>query len=288
MSKYLVIVFLFISTGLFAQNQNTVWCFGDSAGIDFGSGSAIPFESGMDGRGSCVSIADPGGNLLFYAATMYAYSTSSSFGAFIFNANHEVMENGDSIFGQGWYQEIVIIPHPRNDSTYYLFSIGVTSSSPGLRYSLIDMRLNGGLGKVVFKNSQLQSFAQVDCINAVKHGNGRDWWLLFRKSDAPTSSNNDWYSYLINPDSIQNFQIQSIGEQNRTGGAHTTFNSNGNKLVFSNWVGVLELFDFDRCSGILSNPVTIETDPGSSPTPLHGAQHFLLMEQNYMFQLVIL
>jgi hypothetical protein len=43
------------------------------------------------------------------------------------------------------------------------------------------MRLNGGLGAVTQKNVQLQSFQQVDCINAVKHGNGRDWWVIFRK-----------------------------------------------------------------------------------------------------------
>jgi hypothetical protein len=30
----------------------------------------------------------------------------------------------------------------------------------------------------------LQSFEQVDCLNAVKHGNGRDWWVLFRKAGS--------------------------------------------------------------------------------------------------------
>ena len=41
-----------------AQKQGSVWCFGDSTGIDFGSGLPVTFQSGMDSRGSCVSISD--------------------------------------------------------------------------------------------------------------------------------------------------------------------------------------------------------------------------------------
>jgi hypothetical protein len=61
-----------------AQNRNTIWCFGDSSGIDFGTGT-IPttFRTSVVSRGGCVSIADSMGNLLFYANTA-EYSTDSS------------------------------------------------------------------------------------------------------------------------------------------------------------------------------------------------------------------
>ncbi|MEI2759851.1 MAG: T9SS type A sorting domain-containing protein [Bacteroidia bacterium] len=251
----------------YAQNRNSVWCFGDSAGIDFGSGLPVTFQSGMDSRGSCVSISDNNGNLLFYAATMYKYAISIDNSTFVFNSTGSVMQDGDSIVGEGWYQELVIVPNPANDSVYYLFSINVTGNN-GLVYSIIDMKQNGGLGAVTAKNIQLQSFEQVDCLNAVKHGNGRDWWLIFRKSDALTfSSNNDWYSYLITPNGIQNLSVQSVGSQNRTGGAHTNFSPDGEKLVFTNWLGLIEVYDFDRCTGLLNNPVTIEPDLGNPPYP---------------------
>ncbi|MEI2759643.1 MAG: T9SS type A sorting domain-containing protein [Bacteroidia bacterium] len=231
----------------FSQNKNSVWCFGDSAGIDFGSGVPVTFQSGMDSRGSCVSISDNNGNLLFYAATMPYSGSNPAFSTIVFNSTNSIMANGDSIFGKGWYQELVIVPNPANDSTYYLFSIGSTTTF-GLCYSIIDMRLNNGLGAVTVKNIQLQSFQQVDCLNAVKHGNGRDWWVLFRKAGSLSNGNNDWYSYLITPDSIQNVSVQSIGSLNKTSGGHT------------NWIGLTELYDFDRCSGLLSNPVTIEPE----------------------------
>jgi hypothetical protein len=92
------------------------------------------------------------------------------------------MQNGDSILGQLWYHELLILPFPGNDSLYYLFSIGV-SSVYGLKYCVIDMKANGGLGEVIQKNIQLQSLPMVDCLTAVKHGNGRDWWLIFRRWD---------------------------------------------------------------------------------------------------------
>ena len=231
----------------FSQNKNSVWCFGDSAGIDFGSGVPVTFQSGMDSRGSCVSISDNNGNLLFYAATMPYSGSNPAFSTIVFNSTNSIMANGDSIFGKGWYQELVIVPNPANDSTYYLFSIGSTTTF-GLCYSIIDMRLNNGLGAVTVKNIQLQSFQQVDCLNAVKHGNGRDWWVLFRKAGSLSNGNNDWYSYLITPDSIQNVSVQSIGSLNKTNSGHT------------NLIGLTELYDFDRCSGLLSNLVTIEPE----------------------------
>jgi hypothetical protein len=262
--KQLFIVLILLTTHVsVAQNRNSVWVFGDSAGIDFGSGVALPIVSAMDGRGSCASISDINGELLFYAATMRPYSNFSPFSTFVFDMNNVVMQNGDSIVGRAWYQELVIIPSPANDSTYYLFSISVTENY-GLVYSIIDMRLNGGLGAVTQKNIQLQSFQQVDCINAVKHGNGRDWWVIFRENDYP-NSNNEWCTYLITSNGIQNFSIQQIGEQNRTGGAHTSFSSDGNKMVFTNWADMVELYDFDRCAGLLVNPIAIEEDPGIPP-----------------------
>ena len=67
--KFILIALLtFLSLKAIAQNRNSIWCFGDSAGIDFRNVSMpVPISTGMDGRGSCASISDSVGNLLFYA-----------------------------------------------------------------------------------------------------------------------------------------------------------------------------------------------------------------------------
>jgi hypothetical protein len=263
--RLLFIVLIIIAAQVaVAQNRNSVWVFGDSSGIDFGSGVALPIVSAMDGRGSCASISDTNGELLFYTATMPEYFGPAGVETFVFDQNHNVMQNGDSIVGRGWYQELVIIPNPANDSTYYLFSISVTENY-GLVYSIIDMRLNGGLGAVTQKNIQLQNFKLVDCINAIKHGNGKDWWVIFRKSDFPSGSNSDFFTYLVTANGIQNVSIQTIGSQNRTNLGHIAFASDGSRIVYSNLLGTIELFDFDRCDGLLSNTITVGSDPGFPP-----------------------
>src|SRR5438046_944103 len=121
-----------------AQNRNNIWCFGDSAGIDFNNiSSLVPIGTSMDGRGSCVSIADTNGQLLFYAFTIAGIPGNTSR---VFTKNHSLMTNGDNIVGEAWYQELVILPDPADESLYYLFSCHETNNpNPGLYYSKIDM-----------------------------------------------------------------------------------------------------------------------------------------------------
>ncbi len=54
--KYLLL-FILLPSFCISQNRNSIWVFGDSAGIDFTvPTNPIPITSGMDGRGSCASI----------------------------------------------------------------------------------------------------------------------------------------------------------------------------------------------------------------------------------------
>ncbi|MBL0341082.1 MAG: hypothetical protein IPP71_09235 [Bacteroidetes bacterium] len=51
----------------------------------------------------------------------------------------------------------VIVPNPSDDSSYYVFSIGVTFQF-GLMYSIVDMQGDGGLGAVTQKMSNFSNF----------------------------------------------------------------------------------------------------------------------------------
>ncbi len=245
---------------VYSQNRNAIWCFGDSAGIDFKNG-VVPITSSVTGRGSCVSICDTGGTMLFYAASMYYANNFWPNSSMIFDANDSLMVNGDSIKGTFWYRELVIVPMPDDSMKYYLFSIGVTSG-PGFSYSIIDMAQNGGLGAVIQKNVMLESFNAVDCIAAVKHGNGRDWWVTIR--DASTS-NSEHRIYLVSPAGVSLPLIQNVGSINSLNNGRYSFSPDGSKLAFINYWGLFELYDFDRCTGIISNPLTIHPQPTVLP-----------------------
>ena len=224
-----------------AQKQGSVWCFGDSALVDFSdTANIITGTSKLKTRGSCASICDTTGQFLFYAETRAGIADNTTW---VFNANHVLMQGGDSIVGEGWYNELVIIPYPDSDSLFYIFSIGVTGSSQsGLYYSIVDMSANGGLGAVIQKNVQLHNYKSADGLTAIKHGNGRDWWIINRRWN---NINNTFYKYLITPSGVSDSMPQNIGYANNAAVARMQFSNSGNKLAHYNGGGLLELYDFD-------------------------------------------
>ncbi|MBL7914626.1 MAG: T9SS type A sorting domain-containing protein [Bacteroidia bacterium] len=264
---FLFIVFSIIACGVQAQKRGAVWCFGDSALVDFSDTSNIlTGTSAVKSRGSCTSISDSSGALLFYVAYDPTVTIGGTDPVKVYGQNNLVIDNGDSIKGGGWYHELISLPFPGSDNLFYVFNIGVTLDF-GLYYAIVDMSLNGGLGAVIQKNVQLENFKTVDCLNAIKHGNGRDWWVIIRRFDAVSNPNNDYYIYLVSPSGISSQPIQSVGTQNPTNSGRISFNSQGTKMAFINYVGLIELYDFDRCNGLISNPVTIQPESAQAPWP---------------------
>ena len=252
---FLFFLFAFNCLASFSQKQGNIWCFGDSAGIDFNQSPPTTFTSKVRNKGSCCSIADTSGSLLFYANTRAGRAGNTTQ---IWSSNNQLMQNGDSIVGQGWFYELVIVPNPTFDSTYYLFSIGVTNSGDsGLYYSMVDMKLNGGLGAVALKNIRLQSFKCDDQLTSIKHANGRDWWLLFRESSAP---NNIIYSYLISTNGISNLITNQVGSVNNGYLKRMVISSDGSKIACTNYAGLIEILGFNRCSGIFNGPINISNE----------------------------
>lgn len=255
-----------------AQDRNSIWCFGDSAGIDFTNlGNPVPFHSAMDGRGTCTSVSDSNGNLLFNT-----YTRANQLGnrTIVLDKSFQIMQGGDSLVGESWYHENIIIPIPGSASLYYVFSIGVIGSSQyGLYYSIIDLNLNGGLGAVTIQNVQLSPLYAFDGLSAVKHGNGRDWWLIFKPS-GPGPANNEFYVYLITPSGISAPNITPMGEIINNNAGCISFSKTGNKLLVTTLNNLIEVCDFDRCTGMFNNIIVIEPENVSGQAGGHFASCF--------------
>ncbi len=246
--------FLLFFELLNAQNRNSVWCFGDSAGIDFRvPASPIPISTSMDTRGTCASISDSTGNLLFYTGTSANGSWTPN--GEVFNSNHQLMLNGNDIYATGFYDELMIIPKPSSRFLYYIFSINTYVFNPvGTFYSVVDMSDDSGRGSVIEKNVQIAGDSLCGAMTAVKHGNGRDWWIITK--GYSTNGDSTFYEYLVTPDSIIKRTI-NIGGIGFTGLGTLTFSNDGNLLAFVSFGGLIETFDFDRCSGDFLNPRVI-------------------------------
>ncbi len=265
--KSLLVFILLIVAGLAnAQFTDRYWAFGDSAGIDFkNTFNPQAANSILRVRGTCASICDSAGELLFYTGSPNWIEWLNPAGLVKFGTvvskNHQTMQNGDTLIGGLWYQEMAIVPYPGNSNLFYVFCAGVTTYK-GLFYSTIDLNYNGGLGKVIQKNVQLRNDTLVDCIAVVRHGNGRDWWVLVRTwKNVPT---NDITAYLITPTGVTAMPTQYIGANvNLASFYRMKFNTDGSHLYNACQVGAVERYDFDRCTGILSNRVVYSAPGGS-------------------------
>jgi hypothetical protein len=150
---------------------------------------------------------------------------------------------------------MVIVPYPNQPKKFFLFHQG-SGNPDGIFYSLIDMNLNNDSGKVIVKNIQLQNFIPFSCTTTMKHGNGRDWWVIF-KPTGYQNPNNSYYEYLISPTGIHGPYIYSLGIISTTDAGQFNFNHRGNKLAYTDERSIIELYDFDRCTGIISNAINI-------------------------------
>lgn len=264
-----------LCSDLHAQFTDRFWAFGDSAAIDFKNLlNPIPDSSILRVRGSCASICDSNGNLLMYCGSPnldiwrppgppYTYDMG-----YMVNKDHHKILNGDSLKSTAWYQEMVIVPNPGNTNQFYVFTAGVISPTTpcGFFYSIVDLSLNNDSGYVIQKNVPLASFQVGDGVATVKHGNGRDWWVLFRPWDTNVA-NNTFYLYLVTPQGLSGPFIQNLGTLVSKGGSfrRNEFSKDGTILFTSTTTSLLEYYAFDRCSGIISNPVNVSPYSQISP-----------------------
>lgn len=257
MKKILYLTLTF-SYSLFAQNSDIKrtyhWNFGINASIDFSSGNAIAgINSAMQAYEGCASISDTCGNLLFYTD-----------GDTVWNKNNQPMPNGTGLIGGYSTTQFFIVPQPQNDSIYYIFTPDQweNNGANGLRYSIVNINLNGGLGAVTSMNNLL--FAPCsEKLAATYHTNGIDVWIVARKYGS-----NDFYSYLLTSSGLSAPVITSIGPVFINGDlGYMRLSPNGNKIAcawadseYTNQTDTLDLFDFNKNSGIISNRIFIPVD----------------------------
>ena len=241
----------------------------------------------MDFRHTHGNISDQSGNMMFYTN-----------GYYLADATNDTMQNGSGL-NPGAYanfasdgfaipQGALIIPKPSSNSLYYMFH-GSVDNYPGgngsrayqLYLTTIDMSLNGGLGAVTTKNVQI-IIDTLNCgkIAATKHANGRDWWVMVHRVNS-----NKFYKLLVTPTAILGPYSQNIGVVRQWDAGQAWFSPDGKKYAYYYVNGGLDIFDFDRCNGTLSNAVHVTLpfengynvgmaiSPGSNALYVSNTQH---------------
>ncbi len=254
-------VLLLTLYGYSSAQQNNVWYFGRRAGLDFNNipGQPLPralSNSTMDSNEGTSSICDSQGNILFY-----------SNGVTIFNRNHQVMVNGDMLAGNNSsVQGSIIVPVPGNDSIFYIFTTDAIENNyvNGYRYSIINIRLQGGDGEVISKNNLLWSSCSERMV-AARHANGTDIWVITNDNNS-----NIFRAWLVSCNGLQPSPVTStvgivMDQHFLMNNGMLKVSPDGRQLCQTHFPDVdigsfanfCQLFNFDNASGILSNPVTI-------------------------------
>ncbi|HZV69861.1 MAG TPA: T9SS type A sorting domain-containing protein [Saprospiraceae bacterium] len=277
---FLILIYLLVSC--FKSNgqadNNYIWLLGyppnqpeDNLGgtmLDFNENKVSPkFINIYSALNEPAILSTNKGELLTY-----------SNGCNIYNATHNLIEDGDTIgFGYIWEdhckygypgtQEQLFLYWPGDSTKTILFHMKTEDNflTNYLLYTIVDFSDAEHQGKVVEKDHLLINAGFSANIISCKHANGRDWWIVM-----PKAKTNKFYIMLLDPSGVSIVDTLSIGQplELREWGGQAVFSPDGTKYIrYNPWKG-LDIFDFDRSTGQLSN--IRESGPFSDPVQVGG------------------
>jgi len=220
----------------------------------------------------------------------------------------EVMENGDEINLGGVYyynycvkyKEYPIVRSgtlalavPDTKDKYILFHLRAELTSDTTEefdrffYTEVDLSYNNGLGKVTAKNQILVQDSLHDAVAAVRHGNGRDWWIII-----PRGVGREFWEILLTPEGLESPILRTYPASPFTikiprldmppghyfvpneyawesWGAQAMFSPDGTKYCRGLKGSEFEIYDFNRCTGDMTLLRRVPMMPNPWPDPTY-------------------
>lgn len=251
-----------------AQKHDNIWMNGtyNNFYVDFSdlSPKIYTVNSNYSFGQTMTFMCDVEGKAAFY-----------SNGCSVRNIDHELMENGDSLlptdydcdkYGYMYHTHSggVTLPGFSADQ-YIMFSISADlplAPQPcefnRLVAHYIDVGAFQGMGDVVLEGQELLTGCFQEP-SANRHANGRDWWILL-----PDSRGDKFYRWLLTPYGLEGPWEQIL--DNPATNVYTyygwsEFSPDGQRYLINHANVGVAVFEFDRCTGLLSPPVFL---PGTS------------------------
>lgn len=253
-----------------AQKENYIWAFGNGIGLNFNtSGTPSLFLNNMSAYEGSATVCDANGQLLFY-----------SDGTSVWDRQQNVMPGGTGILGNksngSATQGVVIIPSLSDSGSYYLFTVDAAEDKTGvLRYTVVDMKRNNGMGDVDITRKNIVLDNNVSEKMVAVQGEGCYYWLLVHMIGST-----EFKAYKIDKTGVQSPVSSFSGLLSYTASTNPSYRifywSGGMKIAPDNKTlaniqrddannnaskGV-ELHQFDNKTGMVSNAIPIDTSSG--------------------------
>lgn len=249
--------------------------------------------------GANASYSDSSGNLRLYTN-----------GVWIGNAVWDTLQNGTELKNTEplrsiWPQFALILPkpgHPERVMVFYgdyelfqsPFGGPILYTSLNLYAAEVDMTLENGLGSVVEKNIPvIGDTLGTGKFTACKHANGRDWWIISQELNSKR-----FYRVLLDPQGVHPAESQTLSFGYESGLGQACFSPDGAKYVTYEAIdfdpetpvgNTVNIFDFDRCSGLLSNQRQIIIAEGAfggvAIAPNSRYMYVSMSDQTYQYDL---
>jgi hypothetical protein len=256
----LILILQFTCT---AQYKNNKWLWGESGNppLPFG-GAKMEFSNNIrtiNAESHNMFFSDCFSGLSDKNDNWFVYSNGSA----ICNKNNDTLLNGFGLSPGGlanWAYlglpipaSCVIFPGDSVLNKHYIFHVNLNGTNQPhclqLYYSIIDPLAANGLGEVISKNNLiLNDTLDASNVLPVRHANGRDWWVIVKRFRT-----NKFYSILVTPDSVF-APISFTTQANPTYlGGQACISPNGMHYASFSAGSQLEIYDLDRCTGLLEN-----------------------------------
>ncbi|MBI1191881.1 MAG: hypothetical protein GC205_01715 [Bacteroidetes bacterium] len=248
-ATFLTAVMLCFGRASQGQGHDSHWVFGNGNHLEFTAGgpevrAAIVGYSAFE---AATAISDQEGELVLFSNNVQFWGSDLN----IIAGTDSLNPGPSGINGSTRTNACIALPWP-GDSSDNLFVVIYTNELSGkVHYSLFDKTLNGGKTGLVsgVVNLSVWKNEVAESVTAIRHGNGRDWWVIARtygnKSDSILVA-------LMDPTGITYHNDYSIGfEAVRSGEMSPSpmgdqlaisFSADGGSKFFG-------VFEFNRCDG---------------------------------------
>ncbi len=306
----LMLAALYAYHPVYAQGEENLWFFGNGFVVDFSSGTpelcqspprhntGATYTAGYYSAqfGVQAGICTPAGTLRFLVHIRGNASNAQQYrqAPKVFDATGYSMPNGHInaalTGGDGSAVAPLILPWPGEPDKYFV----IYSINSGLLYSVVDMRLNNGLGDIdtARKDILLSGYGTViGAKYAAVQGCGGLWLVVRSRVE------NRYLSFRITRRGIDPEPVISVCgllpsltdyEEPLYSGGRLAVSPNGKTLAAATVRGI-ELYDFERCSGRISNPRVIDTftflglcfSPDNNLLYASSMEHYFTTMENY-------
>jgi hypothetical protein len=219
------------------------------------------------------TMNDEDGQMQFYSngCAIYGNNDSVLVGAEEINSGPRY-NLGCKNRGYIMHQGMQILPL-KNDNTIVFYNNFDIDNNTGkfhltLRNAVLS-KLNTNQWITLSEDNIIETDSLYGTLSSCRQGNGLEWWLI-----APENATNGYLIFNIKQNGTIERKKQFIGTPTyalEEGSGQSQFTPDGKKYIRYTGLTDLQVFDFDRCDGTLSNPYHLTINDDSDSTWIIGA-----------------